>query len=706
MTKATLDEEKDGGVGTEVMLKRSFVLAALALSLGTVASCGGDDDAPPTKLAEPCHANSDCGGSLICALGRCHEVCVNSKDCPAGQRCVKTEMTTACQLPLESKCTYDTDCIVPLVCGIDRNCRNMCQGDRDCLTGQFCDVSLTCADRTEVPDGSGLPDNDGPKRPDAGGGSDGAGGMSGAGGAAGAAGMGGAGGQAGMAGAGGSTPDAGGDVSVDMSVDTSSDRAADTSSNPDSISPDAGCGHVGEACCASGSACVLGATCDTNNMCIACGQRDQACCAGASACLVANLDCVSGTCQCGAQSQVCCGGTTCNTGLTCSGGGDAGKPTCGCGGNAQACCANSMCSNGTLSCAGAKCTCVTGCFADRYQSDVHVLRSDGTAWYYTGYSVMPAVVADASMVPVTGFTKLATGYQFSCGIKADKTAWCWWNTAGGTTASYGQLGDGTTVASHAPVQVVTAVSGPGLANVIDISTYSNTTCAVVSDGGVYCWGYGAYGQLGIGTKPSYSAYAVPVVTAISGPAFTGADQVSVGQYHACAHKTDNTIWCWGYNNYGQVGNGGTMEQLVPVYVSALSNQANQVAVGANHSCARSGDTVWCWGYNGSGLGDGMTTSSPTPIQVLATMGGAAFSGVGEIRSSSAGTCALRTADKSVWCWGGFSPSSQTPVNVSPAGFPVSSVYYWDALYSSLCFARTDAELYIGNAKATYPVACP
>jgi hypothetical protein len=119
------------------MLKRSFVLGAVVLGVALIPSCGGDDDALPTKLAEPCMQTSQCGGDLICALGRCHEVCVNSKDCPAGQRCVKTEMTTACQLPIESKCTYDTDCQIPLVCGIDRACRNMCQGDRDCLTGQF-----------------------------------------------------------------------------------------------------------------------------------------------------------------------------------------------------------------------------------------------------------------------------------------------------------------------------------------------------------------------------------------------------------------------------------------------------------------------------------------------------------------------------------------------------------------------------------------
>jgi alpha-tubulin suppressor-like RCC1 family protein len=320
---------------------------------------------------------------------------------------------------------------------------------------------------------------------------------------------------------------------------------------------------------------------------------------------------------------------------------------------------------------------------------------------------MPIAVSDASMQPITGFTKVSTGDTFSCGIKSDKTAWCWWNTApGSATATYGQLGDGTTNASRSPVQVVTAVSGPGLANVVDIATFSNTTCAVTGDGGVHCWGYGAYGQLGTGTKPTFSAFAAPVVTAIGGPVFTGADQIGLGYYHSCAHKSDNTIWCWGYNNYGQVGDGTTMEALVPVYVSALSNQANQVAVAGYQSCARSGDTAWCWGYNGSGLGDGVKTSSPLPVQVLAATGGAAFTGVADLRVGTSGACALKSADKSVWCWGSFSPSSQTPVPASPAGFAVSSVYYWDTTSSSHCFARTDGELYLTSGKVTNTVACP
>src|SRR5262245_29662057 len=127
VTAATLDGEEHRGVGSEVMLKRSFVFWAVALLVAIIPSCGGDDDAPPPKLAEPCHANSDCGGDLVCALGKCHSPCANTKDCPMGQRCVKTDTSTACQLPAESKCTFNSDCTYPLICAIDRACRNQCQ---------------------------------------------------------------------------------------------------------------------------------------------------------------------------------------------------------------------------------------------------------------------------------------------------------------------------------------------------------------------------------------------------------------------------------------------------------------------------------------------------------------------------------------------------------------------------------------------------
>src|SRR5204862_7134232 len=124
---------------------------------------------------------------------------------------------------------------------------------------------------------------------------------------------------------------------------------------------------------------------------------------------------------------------------------------------------------------------------------------------------------------VTGFTKVATAGQFSCGVKSDKTVWCWANASNTSTTpnSYGELGDGTTDWSRAPVQVVKSLTpGDYLTDVIDVSPQGSTTCAVSdsgtadgSDDYVYCWGYNGYGQRGDGGMAP-SKWAIRVVTAM------------------------------------------------------------------------------------------------------------------------------------------------------------------------------------------------
>ncbi len=106
-------------------------------------------------------------------------------------------------------------------------------------------------------------------------------------------------------------------------------------------------------------------------------------------------------------------------------------------------------------------------------------------------------------------------------------------------------------------------------------------------------------------------------------AFAGASQLNAtqsyvvsGLNHSLALKPDGTLWSWGYNNYGQLGNGGTGEQWSPGQVVGISNVV-AAAGGTSHSLAVKADgTVWAWGYNAYGqLGDGTTTQRNTPVQV-------------------------------------------------------------------------------------------
>jgi alpha-tubulin suppressor-like RCC1 family protein len=382
-----------------------------------------------------------------------------------------------------------------------------------------------------------------------------------------------------------------------------------------------------------------------------------------------------------------------------------------------------MCSSASLKCAGTKCTCLTACAADHGSSyGPNLLRSDGTVWFYTAYYQVPLAVKDIGGAPVTGFTKVTTASQFSCGIKADKTVWCWANANNNSTTqnSYGELGDGTQDWSKAPVQVVKSLTpGDNLTDAIDISANGSTTC-VATDGGtadvnddyVYCWGNNNYGIRGDGTT-SPQKFGVRVVTALGAgaPALANIDHVSVGQYHTCAHQRstsggDGNVWCWGYNANGQLGND-TITQSTPFAVQTvnLSDSASEVAAGGQMSCARTGPDVWCWGY--SNVGDGTTGAHQRPVRVLTGAdSGMPFTGVTAIRGGNSGMCALRNPDNSVWCWGQTTFPTQ---DTSAGNFLVSAVNYWDVDSSSnTCFGASDGILYFQNQKIAnaYLVQCP
>jgi hypothetical protein len=143
-------------------LSRALLLAALPLAVSSGCS---SDPPPPASAYRSCKLNTDCEGSLVCSFGLCHAQCENNKDCPAGQRCVIAQTETGdaggaeggaggderkvCQLPAEATCNFVSDCEYPLVCAVDRQCRNECQNERDCVSGQLC-VHGVCADPSEV----------------------------------------------------------------------------------------------------------------------------------------------------------------------------------------------------------------------------------------------------------------------------------------------------------------------------------------------------------------------------------------------------------------------------------------------------------------------------------------------------------------------------------------------------------------------------
>jgi len=147
---------------------------------------------------------------------------------------------------------------------------------------------------------------------------------------------------------------------------------------------------------------------------------------------------------------------------------------------------------------------------------------------------------------------------------------------------------------------ITAIAGGG--------THS---LALKNDGTVWAWGYNGYGQLGNGG--TYTTSNVPVqASGLTG----GITAIMGGHHHSLALKNDGTVWAWGYNYYGQLGNGTNTNSNVPVRVSGLAG-ITKIAGGGLHSLALKNDgTVWAWGYNYYGqLGNGIYSASNVPVRV-------------------------------------------------------------------------------------------
>ena len=262
------------------------------------------------------------------------------------------------------------------------------------------------------------------------------------------------------------------------------------------------------------------------------------------------------------------------------------------------------------------------------------LKSDGTVWVWGGnsYGQLGIGTITNCTVPVqvpglSGVTSIVAGPYNSVVFKSDGTVLAWGFNG------FGQLGDGTTTDRSIPVQV------QGLAGVTSITAGMYHIVALKSDGTVLAWGYNNVGQLGDGTTTDRS---VPVQV----QGLAGVTSIAAGQYHTVALKSDGTVLAWGYNAQGQLGNGSfTRNSTTPMRVQGLVGVIS-IAAGLTYTMSLKSDgTVWTWGRNDYGqLGDGTTTHRETPVQAHV------FSTVTSIAAGLFHALVL-TSDNTFWAWG-------------------------------------------------------
>ena len=240
-------------------------------------------------------------------------------------------------------------------------------------------------------------------------------------------------------------------------------------------------------------------------------------------------------------------------------------------------------------------------------------------------------------VPVIGLSSgviaVSAGAGHTCAVTTDGGVLCW------GADDDGELGDGNTEwNSPLPVAVTGLSSG-----VTGLSAAVDHTCALTIDGGVLCWGSDYDGELGDGHTGGNCAVPVDVIGL---PA--GVNALSTGDGPTCA-VTSAGAWCWGIENTGNAASHATTPSLVPQNDAGLPSNIRAISAGAFDSCALTSDAgVWCWGDNqygelGNGAPEGGGMTVPVPVSGLPA-------GIVAVAVGGAHACAL-TSDAGVWCWG-------------------------------------------------------
>ncbi|MFF4193590.1 hypothetical protein [Nonomuraea sp. NPDC001831] len=226
----------------------------------------------------------------------------------------------------------------------------------------------------------------------------------------------------------------------------------------------------------------------------------------------------------------------------------------------------------------------------------YALHTDGTVWTWgNGTQQIPRPVP--GLPPIK---QISSGTGHNLAVGRDGSLWAWGSN------DYGELGDGTTTRTTTPKKapitgIVQAAAGTGF------------TLALKANGEAYAWGLNRFGQLGDGTTTQRTT-PVRVKTPY------GITQISATGEFGTALRNDGSVWAWGTNASGELGDGTTTDHPTPIRVDRHVSAITTISAGIAHTLARAADgTIWTWGRNWTGqLGDGTTTDHPTPVHLPLT----------------------------------------------------------------------------------------
>ncbi len=547
-------------------------LAAIASCAWLLAACG---ERPSFVPGDECELNTQCATPLVCRLGHCRVECRDQRDCDPGLQCVRdVSGLGACQLPPETRCARPSDCPPELVCHFGQ-CANACRTDVDCPPGSQClegeDGALGCRDSSTV-----------------------------------------------------------GCERHSECVDELGEGyvcAVDQRCRP--------------ACRVSWD-CRDGMVCNTTRMPAVCEWPRDGADAGPMDAGAPDADTDASVSTDGGSGVPTppAGRMSAGQYSTCAA--PMGAPLRCWGGNME----------GEVG-VGDQTPHTTAVSPVGVSSAEAIAVGQGHACAISGATLycwgdnrsgqlgLGSTTPDHQLTPLaltTGWTRIddvALGADHSCAI-ADGSLYCWGDNANG------QLGLGDRTPRYAP----TAVTLP--AAPVRVSALSVHTCVLLADGTVACFGHNTELQTGSGE----ASEDVLAPTRVAG--ITDAVDVAAGSGHTCALRSDGTVWCWGGGSLGRLGLGGRPfdppppNRTTPTPTLPIAGTVAQITAGSAHTCAvTTAGELWCWGDNSSAqAGRDYTLENAVTAPALV----ASLDDVEEAGAGSYHTCVRRTSGEHL-CFG-------------------------------------------------------